>query len=464
MELTTHTPAVASAGTTSAAPPRLRRVLTLGDLIIYGIVAVTPSAPVTVFGLAQVRSHGHALLTILLAMVAMIFTGISYGRMAARYPSAGSAYTYVGHGLNPYLGFLTGWAMLLDYLVIPVFCVIYGSLAAQRLLPGVPFAAWALLIAGGMTALNLFGIRSTAWANKVLLVSMMVVLLAFDVLAVAWIVHHLGAGALFTWKPVYNPATFQWRAIGAATSFSALTYLGFDSVTTLAEDVENPRRNVLLAAVLVCLFTGVFGGLLIYLAQIVWPDPGTFTNVETAFMDVTRVVGGAALFAAMAGLLVVANIGSGLTGQVGAARLLFSMGRDRVLPPRFFAHLDPRRNTPVYNILAIGVLAFAGAMVMSYEVTAEVLNFGAFLGFIGVNLAAFYQFFIRQSEGRRRWLLDGLLPLLGLLFCLAIWIGLSRIAMTAGSLWLAVGLVYLAIRTGGFRRAPALSSFAEETL
>ena len=151
--------------TSTGSVPRLRRVLSVWDLILYGLVAVTPSAPATVFGLAELRSHGHAVVTILAAMVAMVLTAISYGRMAALYPSAGSAYTYVGRGLHPYAGFVSGWAMLLDYVVSPLFCVIYGSLALQRAVPALPYPVCAALFAGGITYLNLRGIRSTARAN-----------------------------------------------------------------------------------------------------------------------------------------------------------------------------------------------------------------------------------------------------------------------------------------------------------
>ena len=385
-------------------------------------MAVTPSAPVTVFGLALVMSKGHAVDTILVAMVAMVFTGFSYGRMAALYPSAGSAYTYVGRGLNPHLGFLAGWAMLLDYVVIPLFCVIYGSLAIQRMFPQIPYLFWTALLAGVMTYLNLRGIRSTARANQVLISVMMVVLIAFIVLSIRYIFGHQGWSGLFTLQPFYNPQTFSVGSLATATSFAALTYLGFDSVTTLAEDVHNPRRNVLLATVLVCAFTGVFGGLLVYLGQVAWPEYQTFTNIETAFMDVTRRVGGPLLFQSMAVLLVIANIGAGLTGQVGAARLLFGMGRDNVLPRKFFSYLDPKRNTPTLNIWMIGILAFVGAQFMSYELTAEILNFGAFLGFMGVNLATIWQFYVLPQHGRSKdFFTDALVPGLGFLFCLVIW-------------------------------------------
>ena len=427
------------------------------DLILYGIVAVTPSAPATVFGLAQLKSHGHAVVTILAAMVAMVLTAVSYGRMAALYPSAGSAYTYVGRGLHPYLGFVAGWAMLLDYVVSPVFCVIYGTLALQRAIPSLPFAIGAALFAGGITYLNLRGIRATARTNQLLLVFMFIVLCGFIVCAIRYIATRNGVGGLFSIAPFYTPGTFHIRDITAATSFAALTYLGFDAVTTLAEDVKDPRRNVMIAAVAVCAFTGLFGGLLVYLGQIAWPEYQQYPNIETAFVDVTRRVGGVVLFQAMAFLLVIANIGAGMTTQVGAARLLFGMGRDSVIPRRFFSYLNPERNTPSNNIWLIGVLAYLGALVMSYELTAEILNFGAFLGFIGVNVAIIWQFGVRGHEGKpKRIVADMLLPALGALFCTIIWLGLGAPAKIAGGIWFVFGLGVLAWHTNGFRKALAL--------
>jgi putrescine importer len=441
-----------------AETPKLHRVLSLRDLIFYGIVAVTPSAPATVFGLAEVKSREHVVVTILAAMVAMVLTAISYGRMAALYPSAGSAYAYVSRGIHPYLGFFAGWAMLLDYVFIPLFCVIYGTLSLQRAVPALPFAAGALLFAGGITLFNLRGIRYTARANDVMLFFMFGVLICFIVLAVKYIFIRQGIAGLFSMQPLYNPATFRVSDVASATSFAALTYLGFDAVTTLAEDVKNPRRNVMLAAVFVCLFTGLFGGLLVYLAHLAWPNYATFTNVETAFIDVTGRVGGPWLFQAMAILLVVANIGAGLTSQVGAARLLFGMGRENVIPRRIFARLHPVRNTPWINILLLGVLAFAGAQFMSYELTAELLNFGAFLGFMGVNAAVIWNFWLRPTHPRaRNLLLDLVAPAAGFLFCAVIWLGLSRPAKIAGTVWLVIGFFVLAAHTERFRKPMVMS-------
>src|SRR5208283_2663441 len=200
-----------------AAAPRLRRVLSLWDLIFYGIVLIQPIAPVPLFGVVQERSHGYVVDTILIAMFAMMITAFSYGRMAALYPSAGSAYTYVGRALNPHLGFMAGWAMLLDYLIIPLFCVVYGSLIVQRMILQVPYVVITACFAGGMTYLNVRGIRATARANQVLMTLMGVVLVAFIGLSVRYLVFHQGWGGVFSTLPFYNPREFDMREVLHAT-------------------------------------------------------------------------------------------------------------------------------------------------------------------------------------------------------------------------------------------------------
>src|SRR5205807_252810 len=447
---------------------RLKRVLTLWDLIFYGIVLIQPIAPVPLYGVAQKLSDGHFAAIILIAMFAMLITAVSYGRMAALYPSAGSAYTYVGKGLNPHLGFLAGWAMFLDYLLQPLINTVWISTALhERYVPGVPFFAWAAVIAAIITLLNLRGIRSSALANKALLFVMFVIVGLFVVFAIRFLLRANGMTALFSTQPFYDPRTFDSHRVWSATSFAALTYIGFDGVTTLAEDVENPKRNVLLATVLVCVFTGFFGGLLVYLAQLVWPDWHAFPNLETAFMDVCQRVGGTFLFNAMGGILILAAFGSALTGGLGAARLLFGMGRDNVLPRRVFGHLSTGSSTPTYNILIIGALSFIGAVALNhignaYEHAGELLNFGAFLAFMGVNLATFWQFSIVFKEGYKRHLLrDSILPLIGFLFCGLIWWNLNNLAKTVGGIWFALGIIYVGIKTRGFRRAPVMIDFSE---
>lgn len=455
----------------SAAPgvPRLRRTLTLWDLIFYGVVLIQPIAPVPLYGVAQKLSDGHFVTIILLALFAMLITAVSYGRMGALYPTAGSAYTYVGRGLNPHLGFLAGWAMILDYLLQPLINTVWISTALhERYLPQIPYIAWAALIAGLMTVLNLAGVKSSARANEVLLAVMSVVVAFFVVLAVRYLWHGQGWAGLLSTEPVYNPKTFNSHKILTATSFAALTYIGFDGVTTLAEDVENPKRNVLLAVVLTCIFAGVCSAFEAYLGARVWPDWRSFPDLVTAYMDVCRRVGGPLLFNAMGALLIVAAFGSGLTGTLGAARLLFGMGRDGVLPRKVFGYLKPGSSTPIFNILLIGGLAFLGAVLLNhigsaYEHAGEVLNFGAFLAFMGVNLACFWQFTViaKKTGAQSELLRDTFLPLIGFAFCGLIWWNLNKLAMTVGGIWFAVGIVYLGFKTNWFRSGPVMIDFRE---
>jgi len=448
--------------TTAPNPPHLRRVLKIWDLVFYGIVLVQPIAPVGIFGIAQKLSKGHVSTAVLAAMVAMMLTAFSYGRMAAIYPSAGSAYTYVSRGLNSHLGSLIGWAMALDYLVIPVINVIYPALTFKRLFPAVPYAAWVVLIIAIIIILNLLGIRFTARANEILLAVVSIVVVAFFYAAIRYLFHLHGLGGLVSSEPFYDPKTFDFGALRTATSLAALTYIGFDGVTTLAEEVENPKRTVPVATVLVCLICGILSTLEVYLGHLVWPDYHTFPNLETAFLDVCSRVGGTALFQALAVILIVACLGTGLAGVAGAARLLYGMGRDDLLPRKFFARLDSKRGIPAFNVMMIGFLALLGSLLISYERAAELLNFGAFLAFMGVNVTCIRQFCIGPQVGRTRNLLTDLfLPGLGFLFCFGIWWSLPRPAKLAGGIWFVGGFIYAAIRTRGFRSEPPKMDFSE---
>ncbi len=457
----------------AAAPvPHLRRVLTLWDLIFYGIVLIQPIAPVPLYGVAQDLSKGHFVTTILIAMLAMMITAVSYGRMAALYPAAGSAYTYVGRGLNPHLGFLAGWAMILDYVLQPIINTVWISTALHERyrelrIPQLPFVVWAAVILGIVTYLNLRGVKTSAVANKVLLAFMFVVVGLFIFLAVRYLFHIEGWPGIFSTQPFYDPKTFHWPTVMTATSFAALTYIGFDGVTTLSEEVENPKRNVLLATVLTCVFAGVFSTLEVYLGARVWPDWHTFANLETAFMDICRQVGGVLLFLGMLLVLIVAAFGSALTGGMGAARLLYGMGRDNVLPRGIFGHLSAKTSTPSYSILLIGLVSFGGAVGLNsighaYQHAGETLNFGAFLAFMGVNFATFWQFVVLGHPGReRRVLVDAVLPLFGFVFCAVIWWNLNPVAKKVGAAWFLVGLILLGVKTRGFRTKPVMIDFSE---
>jgi amino acid transporter len=430
------------------AAPSLRRSLTLWHLIVIGIVIIQPIAPMGVYGIISNKAGGHVVTTILIAMVAMLFTAISYGRMARVYPSAGSAYTYVGQEIHPVLGYVTGWAMVMDYILNPLICTIICAKLTQNLIPA-PYWVLAICFASFFSAVNLVGIKTSVRLNEVLTLGMMVVVLIFFafVLRTLWGMHQYGA-AFFT-QPFYNPQTFSLRGVFRGTSIAVLTYIGFDGISTLSEEVENPRRTILLATVLVCVITGILSSLEVYAAQLVWgTKPFPEEMVESAFPMVARQIGGYALFHLLNFTILIANIGSGMAAQLAAARLLYGMGRGQALPRGFFGYIDRVHRVPRNNVLLIGAFALAGAFAMTYERGAELLNFGAFIAFMGVNAAAFVHYYLRAPE--KRWV-NLLPPTLGFFICGFIWWNLSAPAKIAGTIWLGVGIVYGAWRTRFFR-------------
>jgi putrescine importer len=437
--------------TEAPAQPHLKRVLSLWDLIYYGVILTSPIAAVPLFGEGQVLSHGHTVATLLLAMVAMSVTAVSFGRMASVYPSSGSVYTYISRELNPHLGFVIGWAMFLEYLFQPIQNALYAVLTIQRMTPRIPFAILAALAVGLITFMTVQGIKFTARTNEVLLGFMMLVTTVFLVEAFRYIVLHHRYAGLMSMQPIYN-----------GTSLAALVFIGFDGVSILAEEVKNPKRNVLLASVLVVVFTGLFSGLQVYMAQRVWPDYTTLQNPETAFMDVAQMASGPYLFAAYGAMLLVSSIACGLAGHVGASRLLYSMGRDNVLPRKIFGYLSPKKSNPIYNVWIIGVLAYIGVITIPWEHAAEIVTFGALLAFMGVNLSALKHFwFSREAVGHRNFIVDCFVPGFGIAFCFVLLISLQSWTKYAGLTWLVVGILYSAYKTRGFTMRPKLIDFSE---
>jgi putrescine importer len=451
---------------------KLLRVLSLRDLIIYGIILIQPVAALPLFGHVNNISKGHAVTTILIAMVAMMLTAVNYGRMANRYPAAGSAYTYVGRGLHPYLGFITGWSMFMDYMFIPILCVIFTSVTANHMLPFIPFHFWIFVFVSVFTLINLKGIKMASRTNMVLLIIMSVVVFYFMAAAIRYILMKNGFEGLFSVRPFYDPDSFSLDSIGSATALAALTYIGFDGLTTLSEEVKNPRRNIMIAAVLTCLITGIWSGSQIYLAQLSWPDWASFTHgltdaaaqnnaLDTAILSVADRVGGPLLDGSLAIILLIGSIGSGTGGQLGASRLLYGMGRDGVIPKKVFGHLDKKSSSPRFNILIVGGLALLGAFFLNFEEAAKLINFGAFFAFMGVNLASINEYFFKADVKTIKGFLVNFLPAsLGFVFCLIIWLNLPLKTFIIGGSWMLAGVIYLAIRTNGFRKSTKMIDFS----
>ncbi len=447
----------------SSTTASLKRVLSRRDLILYGLVILTPTAPYPVYGIVQQTSHGHAALAYLVAMVAMLFTAASYGKMSGAFPSAGSTYTYAQQALDPHIGFLAGWAMILDYFLIPLLSVVYAALTANRILPQVPYAAWAVLFTVLITLINVRGIRVTANAGNVMMALMTACAVVFVVLAARWVMIRHGIGGLIVPGVIYNPHTFGIRPLMLGAAIGSLSYIGFDAISTLAEDTIHPERDISIATVLVCLIQTVFCVVTVYLAALVWPDYNSYPESETVILDIGRVAGGLWMMGFITFILLVAGLASALTGQAGASRLLLGMGRDGVISRRIFAHVEPRFSTPVRGIYLMGAVSLVGSLLMRFQLVVELLNFGAFVGFILVNLSVIRHFYIRL---RRRSILEFftslVFPLTGAVVCSYVWWNLSLKARIAGFCWLGLGVLYLAFITRGFRVPPkSLSSLKE---
>jgi amino acid transporter len=413
----------------------LKRALGLYDLILYGIVVIQPVAPMSSYGVLSSRGKGHVVTTILIAMVAMLATASSYGRMARVHPSAGSAFTYVGKELHPALGYVTGWSMVMDYVLNPTICIVWCSKGAMEFLPQVPYAVWAMAFFALFTWLNLRGVEASARVNTIVALAMGIVIVLFFATAARYLAAHGQEGAGQFTIPFYDARTWHAGSVLNATSVAVLTFIGFDGISTLSEEVRNPRRNVPLATVLTCLLVGVLAALEVYAAQLVWPASELYPAEETAF---AYAAGRAApaMFAVVVVTLLVANGGTGVGSQLGAARLLYGMGRSGALPPGFFGYVDPKRRVPRNNVLLVGALALFGAFALErfggYDLGAQLLNFGALIAFMGVNLAAFAHDFVRK---RVRTMGSALPPLVGFAVCFLLWINLSTSAKILGAVW-----------------------------
>ncbi len=452
---------------TTVSAPRLRRTLTLWDLILYGIIVIQPTAPMPAYGVFGNVGQGHVVTSILIAMIAMVFTAVSYGRMARIYPSAGSAYTYVGRELHPSLGYVTGWSITMDYLLNPLICTIWSAKAMADLLGGTSFAIpypaliWPIFFALLFTGLNLRGVQTSARINQILCAVMGAVILAFFWVTIRYIFHIPQYPNAFFLRPFYNPETFSVNTVFKGTSVAVLTYIGFDGISTLSEEVENPRRNILLATVLVCLVTGVLAGAEVYGAQLLsfhhfGKDFGVFQQFgdENVFSHVAGIAGGVLMTRVISLTLLIATVGSGMGSQLGAARLLYGMGRSNAIPKGFFGAIHPKTRIPANNVLFVGAVALIGALLLTnldphgYDHGAELLNFGALIAFMGVNLASLTRYFIRGED--RSWS-QLVIPVLGFLICFFIWIHLSSLALKWGSLWMIAGIAYGAWKTKGFQ-------------
>lgn len=434
----------------------LKRVLTLKDLVIYGIAFMTPIAPAYIYGSASGITGGTLALAYVIAMVAMLFTAYSYGHMAAAFPIAGSTYSYTQRAINHNLGFFAGWAMFLDYVLVPLIVFMVGASYANAAVPSVPYVAWVFVIAAVVTVVNYFGVQIAAKTNFILVGIMGAIVIIFIIVCAYAVTQGLGTGTLISSRPFYNPEGFSSSMLIAGGAIACFSFLGFDSITTMAEEAINPKKDIGRAAILACLVGGGIFIIQAYVAQLVWPDYTTFTSADTALFEVAQLAGGAVMAGLYTFAVIISTLTAGLTGQSSAARLLFGMGRDEVLPKKFFTHLHPKYKTPVYNIFIMCAIGVVGALTMNIALVTELLNFGGLFGFMCVNLSVIVYYFFKQKKHQVISYL--LLPALGFVICFYLWIHLSTLALTVGGSWLAIGILYAAITTKGFKVKPPILS------
>lgn len=346
----------------------------------------------------------------------------------------------------------------MDYMLNPIICVIWISHQTQQFLPAIPYWSWAILFTLLFLYLNILGVRTSAKINAALAAGMSVVIVIFFVAAARYIAGGPHHGISFFTRPFYDPATFNTRAVLGGTSIAVLTYIGFDGISTLSEEAKNPRRNILLATVLTCVVIGILSAVEVYAAQLVWPASEPFPDVTTAFVSVAGRTW-PPLFAIVGFTLLIANFGSGMAAQMGAARLLFGMGRSSALPKAFFGAVEPKRRIPRNSVVFVTIVTLGGAFLLNYDLGAEMLNFGALIAFMGVNLAALIRYYVREREKRLGNLIP---PLIGFVVCLLLWLSLSRVAQIAGSIWMLVGIAFGAWKTRGFRRGLVNFDFSAE--
>jgi len=270
----------------------------------------------------------------------------------------------------------------MDYILNPLICTVWCGKAAQNLLPEVPYVLWAVFFAGLFTLLNLRGVETSARINAMMAAALGVVI----VLVMASIIRYLfklphQPGSFYA-TPFYDPSTFSSSALFRGTSIAILTYIGFDGISTLTDEAKDPARSIPRAIVLTCLITGVLASIEVYLGQLVWPRGMAFPDVDTAYVSIAGRAGGVFMFALVNASLLLATIGSGMASQLGAARLLLAMGQDGAIPGKFFGAVHPKNRIPRNNVLLIGAICLAGAMVFSYQLGTELLNYGALLAFM----------------------------------------------------------------------------------
>jgi amino acid transporter len=431
----------------------LKRALTPFDLLVYGMVLMVPIAPFTIFGFVMQESKGMIALAYLFGMAGMLFTALSYAVMARAFPIAGSVYAYVQRGLHPTAGFLSGWLILLDYILIPSLLYLLSALALSSLLPQVDKRIWVVAFIACNALVNLRGIEFTAAANRIMLWFQLAVLALFVVVGL-WVLYHgAGAGRL-TWLPLFDAKSFNIATIAGATSIAVLSFLGFDGISTLAEENRGGSRSVGRATIwALVLVGGVFVLQTWIAADLARGMPKL--DPDTGFYDVVGMSCGTWLkVLALVATAIANGVANAMAAQGAVARILYAMARDRQLPA-VLAKVHPRFRTPFASILVVTAISLLVSLGFSERVEdlTRLVNFGALTSFFLLHIAVIYHHLVKERS--RRWGAHLVCPLLGMAVIGYVLLEMDETAKNLGIWWIAAGVLYYVVLRFGFHRAVA---------
>lgn len=434
-------------------PKQMERSLTLLPIVLFGFSFMALATVFSTYGIAAELSHGMVPGSYVVALVVMLFTAYSYGQMSKIIPSAGSAYAYTQKSINPYVGFMVGWAILMDYLFIPMVNYLLFGIFFSAAFPAIPPYVWILSMMLLVTYINMKGVKLASKANALITIFSLLFILLFIGFSIKEVIGGAGAGTLFTFEPFYNSEEpFSFIVAGAA--LLCFSFLGFDSATTFAEETVKPAKTIPRAVFSITLAGGAVFIAVSYFAHLVWPNYGTFSNPDSASHEIITFVGGEALASGFLAVYAITAFGSAMSSQASASRILYAMGRDGQLPRKFFGTLHSKLQTPVNNILFISAFSLL-ALFVSLSLVASFINFGAFLAFTSVNIAVISYYFIRQRQrSLKGTLLYLIVPFIGALLDLYLLINLDMNSKILGTAWFVLGLVYMFFLTKGFKQRP----------
>ncbi|AJC12132.1 porin [Berryella intestinalis] len=432
----------------------LRRTLGLSDVVLYGVLFMVIIAPHSIYGLVDYQSQGLPTLVYIIGFIAISFTALSYMRMSNRFPIAGSVYSYVQRGINPHVGFISGWLILLDYCISPALLYVMVANWGVMLVPGSPWYVWIIAFVALNTFITIRGITITRGVDIVIFVVEILAVIAFVALGCMFIAGGGGAGA-FTVDPIYQPGKIDAHFIAAAISIAALNFLGFDGISTLAEETENPERNIGRGIMIaLCIIIVVFIAQT-YIAALIQPD---WQNIDqdNAFFVGVEMIGGPVFQKIMLVINIVAvGIANIMNAQTAASRLLYSMGRDKTIPS-VFGKVHKKFQTPYVGAFFIGGIALVLSLFLDMGELATLVNFGALASFIMLNFAVFWFFVVK--EGKRTTFGDIvkylLCPWVGILILAYVFTGFNALTYTVGVSWLVIGIIVGAVKSRGYKEVP----------